>query len=954
MDNYSFLNSSDPIVIEDLYKQFRNNPQAIDPSWRRFFEGFDFAAKDYKPEHKHQVVTSNEFKVVSLIDDYRKRGHLFTLTNPVRKRRSYAPTLDIENFGLTSKDLDTVFEAGNEIGIGPARLSKIVETLQETYCRTFGAEFMFIRNIELVDWLLKKMEPVQNKPSYTAEEKRFILQKLDRAVNFEKFSHIKFPGQKRFSLEGCESLIPALDAILEKGAELGTKELVIGMAHRGRLNVLANTLRKPYQDIFSEFEGKEYEDESLLGDVKYHMGHTIERKATNGESLKLTLSPNPSHLEAVNPIVEGIARAKIDLIYQGDMKKVVPILIHGDASIAGQGIVYEVAQMSELKGYRTGGTIHLVINNQVGFTTDYLDGRSSIYCTDIAKVTQSPVFHVNGDDPEAVVYAVQMAMEIREKFNKDVYVDLLCYRKYGHNEGDEPRFTQPLLYKAIEKHPNTRDIYAKQLIAEGVITQQAVDEMEKRHLDILEESLKISHEQQKTQITNFLNETWKDIRKATKADFLQSPQTGFPKEQLDVIATKLTSLPKELKFFRKTMRLQDQRHKLYFEDKKVDWALAELLAYGSLLVEGHPVRLSGQDVARGTFSHRHAMLRVEDSEQEYVPLNNLNSNQAKFDVYNSLLSEYGVLGFEYGYSLASPFTLTIWEAQFGDFNNGAQIIFDQFISSAEEKWNVMNDLVVLLPHGYEGQGPEHSSARIERFLTLCAENNIQVANCTTPANFFHILRRQLNRPFRKPLIIFTPKSLLRHHRCISDIDELVQGQFREVIDDEYVTVEKVKKVIFCSGKIYYDLLEEREAKYDDTVALVRLEQLYPLPKDQIKAIVAKYVNAQFHIWVQEEPLNMGAWRYIEHACTEIRLGLVARPESGSPATGSSKFHVIRHQKILDKAFNACDCPLVDEDCGMICIGNRWMSFEQELKDMKVDMIDSKFHSAERKLKANEE
>ncbi|MDD3700161.1 MAG: 2-oxoglutarate dehydrogenase E1 component [Bacteroidales bacterium] len=954
MDNYSFLNSSDPIVIEDLYKQFRNNPQAIDPSWRRFFEGFDFAAKDYKPEHKHQVVTSNEFKVVSLIDDYRKRGHLFTLTNPVRKRRSYAPTLDIENFGLTSKDLDTVFEAGNEIGIGPARLSKIVETLQETYCRTFGAEFMFIRNIELVDWLLKKMEPVQNKPSYTAEEKRFILQKLDRAVNFEKFSHIKFPGQKRFSLEGCESLIPALDAILEKGAELGTKELVIGMAHRGRLNVLANTLRKPYQDIFSEFEGKEYEDESLLGDVKYHMGHTIERKATNGESLKLTLSPNPSHLEAVNPIVEGIARAKIDLIYQGDMKKVVPILIHGDASIAGQGIVYEVAQMSELKGYRTGGTIHLVINNQVGFTTDYLDGRSSIYCTDIAKVTQSPVFHVNGDDPEAVVYAVQMAMEIREKFNKDVYVDLLCYRKYGHNEGDEPRFTQPLLYKAIEKHPNTRDIYAKQLIAEGVITQQAVDEMEKRHLDILEESLKISHEQQKTQITNFLNETWKDIRKATKADFLQSPQTGFPKEQLDAIATKLTSLPKELKFFRKTMRLQDQRHKLYFEDKKVDWALAELLAYGSLLVEGHPVRLSGQDVARGTFSHRHAMLRVEDSEQEYVPLNNLNSNQAKFDVYNSLLSEYGVLGFEYGYSLASPFTLTIWEAQFGDFNNGAQIIFDQFISSAEEKWNVMNDLVVLLPHGYEGQGPEHSSARIERFLTLCAENNIQVANCTTPANFFHILRRQLNRPFRKPLIIFTPKSLLRHHRCISDIDELVQGQFREVIDDEYVTVEKVKKVIFCSGKIYYDLLEEREAKYDDTVALVRLEQLYPLPKDQIKAIVAKYVNAQFHIWVQEEPLNMGAWRYIEHACTEIRLGLVARPESGSPATGSSKFHVIRHQKILDKAFNACDCPLVDEDCGMICIGNRWMSFEQELKDMKVDMIDSKFHSAERKLKANEE
>jgi 2-oxoglutarate dehydrogenase E1 component len=950
MDNYTFLNSSDPSIIEGLYQQFKANPDSVDAEWRKFFEGFDFAVKSYAPGPKPDIKTSSEFKVLSLIDEYRKRGHLFTETNPVRKRRQYFPTLDIENFGLTQKDLDTVFEAGNEIGLGAAPLRKIIEALHQTYCRSLGAEFMYIRNAEIIHWILKKMESSRNMPKHTVADKKYILQKLDRAVNFEKFIHKKFPGQKRFSLEGAESLIPALDAIMEKGAELGTIEFVIGMAHRGRLNVLTNIMRKPYLEIFSEFEGKEYEDETLLGDVKYHLGYTAERRATNGKIVKLTLSPNPSHLEAVNPVVEGIARAKTDLIYNGDYKKVTPVLIHGDASIAGQGIIYEGAQMSELKGYKTGGTIHLVINNQIGFTTDYLDARSSIYCTDVAKVTQSPVFHVNGDDPEAVVYAVQMALEFREKFHKDVYVDLLCYRKYGHNEGDEPRFTQPILYKVIEKHPNPREIYAKRLLEEGVISQEEIDALEAKHLNTLEESLTGARKKEKSHITNFLKSTWEGIRKATKEDFLQSPETGFEKEKLKAIALKLTQLPEDLNFFRKTIKLQEQRYDMVFNQNQVDWAMGELLAYGSLLTEAHPVRLSGQDVARGTFSHRHAVLRVEDSEQEYTPLRNLGAGQAPFEIYNSLLSEYGVLGFEYGYALASPNTLTIWEAQFGDFNNGAQIIFDQFISSAEEKWNVMNDLVVLLPHGYEGQGPEHSSGRIERFLTLCAENNIQVANCSTPANFFHILRRQLKRPFRKPLIIFTPKSLLRHPLCVSSLDELTQGRFLEVIDDKHAKVENIKKVIFCSGKIYYDLLEEKERRKDETIALVRLEQLYPLPKKQMNEVIAKYSSAKTYLWVQEEPLNMGAWRFIHHEFKDVNLRLIARPESGSPATGSSKFHVIRHQKIIDKAFESCDCPLVDRECGMICIGNKWRSFEKELKEMNVEMVDSKFHSAEKKLK----
>ncbi len=949
MDNYSFVHHADPAVIESLYQEYLTSPESVDSSWRAFFAGFDLAQKQY-PVLPGNHSTSDEFNVINLINDYRRRGHLFTTTNPVRKRRTYLPTLDIENYGLTAKNLDQFFYAGEKVGIGKSKLRDIISFLQETYCRNIGVEYLFIRDLEIVNWLQTRFEKTQNHPNFNPEEKKYILTKLLRAVYFEKFLQKKFPGQKRFSLEGAESLIPALDAVMEKGSELGIKEFVIGMPHRGRLNVLTNIMRKPYQAIFSEFEGVEYDDEALLGDVKYHLGYTVNRKSTNGKEIKFTLSPNPSHLEAVNPVVEGITRAKIDEIYHGDATMIAPILIHGDASIAGQGVVYEVLQMQDLKGYSTGGTIHLVINNQIGFTTDYLDARSSTYCTDIAKITLSPVFHVNGDDPEALVYTIQTAMEFRNKFHKDVFIDILCYRRYGHNEGDEPRFTQPVLYKAIEKHPDPYELYKTQLINQGVISAEQCELEEKQFNEKLEANLEKAHDHKRTTINNFLAETWKDIRRATDDDFLNSPDTAIKKKDLQLITEKITDLPEGKNFFRKTIRLQEQRRKMVLDDNTFDWAMGELLAYGSLLQEGFAVRLSGQDVERGTFSHRHAVLRIDDSEEKYVPLNHISDNQARFDIFNSNLSEYGVLGFEYGYALASPNKLTIWEAQFGDFANTAQVIFDQFISSAEDKWNVMNDLVVLLPHGYEGQGPEHSSARMERYLTLAAENNFQVANCTTPANFFHLLRRQLYRPFRKPLIVFTPKSLLRHPLCVSNTSDFTAGGFKEVIDDETVNIENVKKIVFCNGKIYYDLLEEREKLNKKDIALVRIEQLYPFPTEKVLAIGKKYHNAKTTIWAQEEPANMGAWNFIYTSlANHVTIKLVARPASGSPATGSGKFHVIRKQKILDKVMDECNCPYLEQSCEMACIGNKWKQFEKELEELNIDKMDSKYHSGVRPL-----
>ncbi len=899
MDKHSYLSNADVSAIEEYYQQFLNNPDNVGEGWRKFFEGFEFARKNYDTELPEGF--DKEFKVIELINAYRSRGHLFTKTNPVRARRPYSPTLAIENFGLTNADLETVFQAGNDLGLGAASLKKIIEHLDKTYCQSIGVEFMYIRKPEEVSWIKERIER-NRKSTIDVAEKKHILHKLNQAVVFEQFLHKKFVGQKRFSLEGNEALIPALDALVEHGADFGIKEFIMGMAHRGRLNVLANIFNKSYENIFSEFEGKEYEDNLFDGDVKYHLGYSCDVTSDHGHKIHMTLAPNPSHLEVVAPVVEGITRSKIDL-YLKEESKIVPIIIHGDAAIAGQGIVYEVIQMAQLDGYRTGGSIHLVVNNQIGFTTNYLDARSSTYCTDVAKVTLSPVLHVNGDDVEAVVEAVKFAVEYRQAFHKDVFIDILGYRKYGHNEGDEPRFTQPILYKAISTHPNPRDIYMKRLVAEGIVSESEAKILEKEFETMLQDRLEESKQIEKAKITQFLRRTWKDVEYSKPGDLEKSVDSTFDKKKLTEIAKKISSLPKDKKFINKIVKLFDDRTKMITETNQLDWAMGELLAYATLLEEGYLVRISGQDVERGTFSHRHAVVKVEDSEEEYVPLKNISSKQAPFYIYNSLLSEYGVLGFEYGYGMATPHGLTIWEAQFGDFNNGAQIVIDQFLTAAEEKWMIQNGLVMLLPHGYEGQGAEHSSGRMERFLQLCAEDNMIVADCTTPANYFHLLRSQLKRKFRKPLVVFTPKSLLRHPKCVSPIEEMAAGSFQQVIDDPAISAKNVDTVVFCTGKFYYDLLAKKEEIGGaPNIALVRVEQLYPLPQKQLDKILAKYTKAKKFIWAQEEPENMGAWTFMLRHFITVKLEVIALAESGAPATGSSKMHVKRHNAIINKVF----------------------------------------------------
>ena len=899
MDKFSFLGAIHSNQIDEMYEMYIQDSQSVDESWRNFFSGFDFGNEVYSEEDQIPETFKKEFQVINLIDAYRKSGHLFTKTNPVRERRQYSPTLDIENFGLSEDDLDTVFQAGTQVLIGPSTLRDIVAHLKKVYCQSIGVEYMYIRKPDQVEWIKNRLHKNSNTPSFSLDQKKQILRKLNQAVAFENFLHTKYVGQKRFSLEGAESLIPAMDALIEHGAELGVEEFVMGMAHRGRLNVLANIFNKTYKEIFTEFEGVDYDDKLFSGDVKYHLGFTSEQKCNNSNNVKISLSPNPSHLEAVDPVVEGISRAKIDKQYNGDNKKLVPILIHGDAALAGQGVVYEVIQMAQLDGYKTGGTIHIVINNQIGFTTNYLDARSSTYCTDVGKVTLSPVFHVNGDDVEAVVHAVQMAVEYRQKFHKDVFIDLLCYRKYGHNEGDEPRFTQPLLYKTINKHPNPREIYNHQLINEGVVQANLVKEMEKEFKSFLQSRFDESKEIEKAHITPFLQKEWAGLTPASDNSFTQKVDTGVDVKTLKKIAKHLYDIPQVTQLFKKTQRLLNDQRKMVEDRNQLDWGTAELLAYGSLLNEGKSVRLSGQDVERGTFSHRHAILKLEESEQEICPLNSV-SKEAKFEAYNSLLSEYGVLGFDYGYAMARPNSLTIWEAQFGDFSNGGQIMIDQFISCAEDKWKIMNGLVMLLPHGYEGQGAEHSSARMERYLQMCAQNNMQMVNCTTPANFFHVLRRQLKRKFRKPLVVFTPKSLLRHPKCVSKIEDLSFGSFQELIIDEK-SDSQVKKLVFCSGKLYYELDAYRDKIGSKNVAIVRVEQLYPLPIDQITQTLKKY-KADKIIWAQEEPANMGAWTHILRSLRNIPFELVSRSESAATASGSSKRSALIQNKLIEQVF----------------------------------------------------
>lgn len=902
LDQFSFLNSIDIDYIDELHQRYLVDKRLVEPSWQSFFDGYEFSKFNYEQVDQIPINVLKEFRVINLINAYRSRGHLFTKTNPVRDRRKYNPTLEIKNFGLDNEDLLTVFQASEQVGLAPCTLNDIIIHLEQTYCQSIGIEYQYIRHPERVEWIRKNIE-LNNRPQFSKDQKKHILHKLNQATVFEQFLQKKFVGQKRFSIEGAESLIPALDVLIENGSNLGLKEFVVGMAHRGRLNVLANIFNKTYDKIFSEFDGKEYDDEVLFdGDVKYHLGITSEIETDNGNNVKITLSPNPSHLEAVDPVVEGITRSKIDRELNGDEKKILPILIHGDAAIAGQGIVYEVIQMAQLKGYRTGGTLHIVINNQVGFTTNYLDARSSTYCTDIGKSTLCPVFHVNGDDIEAVVQTLDIALRYRQEFSRDVFVDLLCYRKYGHNEGDEPKFTQPKLYKIIANHPNPREIYLKKLIDENVVNIEEGNQMEKEFDDMLQERLNDAKQIEKAKITNFLEDVWIGFRKSSPKDFENSPLTSVKESKLLELAKKMNSLPEGKKYFRKIVKLFDDRLKM-LESDKLDWAMGELLAYATLLDEGNSIRISGQDVERGTFSHRHAVVKTEDDEEEVVPLNLLSDHQGKFEIYNSLLSEYAVLGFDYGYAFNTPHGLTIWEAQFGDFFNGAQIIIDQFLSAAEDKWGTPNGLVMLLPHGYEGMGSEHSSARIERFLQLCAEENFQVANCTNPANYFHLLRRQMARPFRKPLVVFTPKKLLRYHRAVSSIKEMSNGSFKEVIDDSTAVVSKIKKVVICSGKFYYDLIEHYDTLKLENIAFVRLEQLYPFPDLQLKAIVDKYGNECKYLWAQEEPENMGPWSYILRKWKYSNITCFSREESGSPASGSPKVFERRHQEIINKVMS---------------------------------------------------
>jgi len=911
MDKYSFLNAAHTAYFADLYDQYLKNPDSVEPSWRAFFQGYDFGSESYgmegdiiegvsaqMPEH-----VQKEFRVVKLIDGYRNRGHLFTKTNPVRDRRQYEPSLDVVNFGLSQSDLDETFSAGEILGIGKQPLREIIRHLESIYCDSIGIEYMYIRKPKEILWIQNKLNINDNQPNFSSEEKKHILRKLNEAVSFESFLHTKYVGQKRFSLEGNESLIPALDSLIEDAAKHGVKEFVMGMAHRGRLSTLTNIFGKSAEDIFSEFDGKDYEQKVFDGDVKYHLGWTSDRDTEGGHKINLNIAPNPSHLETVGAVVEGIVRAKQDDKYSDNPSQVLPIIVHGDAAVAGQGLVYEIVQMAQLDGYKTNGTIHIVVNNQIGFTTNYLDARSSTYCTDVGKVTLSPVLHVNADDVEAVVHAMAFALHFRMKFKRDVFIDLLGYRKYGHNEGDEPRFTQPKLYKAIAKHKNPRDIYAEKLIAEGIIDNDYVSQLEKHYKDKLEENLEDSRKIAKTVITPFMDDKWANYKTVIEDKMLQPVDTTFSKSGLAKITKVISNLPKDKKFIRKIERLVQSRQKM-FDDDKLDWAMAEHLAYGTLLEEGFDVRISGQDVERGTFSHRHAVVKVEDSEEEILLLNDISEKQGRFFIYNSLLSEYGVVGFDYGYAMASPKTLVIWEAQFGDFSNGAQIMLDQYISAAEDKWKLQNGLVMLLPHGYEGQGAEHSSGRMERYLQLCAKDNMFVMDCTTPANMYHLLRKQMKAQFRKPLIVFTPKSLLRHPLVVSTVDEFANGSFQMIIDDATAKADQVKTLVFVTGKFYYDLLEQREELKRDDVALVRVEQLFPLPEKLIRKAIAKYKNADDIVWAQEEPRNMGAYSHMLMNLDEAKTFRAAsRRPYGAPAAGSSVRSKKRHKEVIDYVFD---------------------------------------------------
>ncbi len=916
-------------LVEEIRQRYEVDPRSVHESWADLFEQAappetplaeivrEAAARlapatgAATPAELAQLADRHA-RVLRLIHAFRARGHRIARTDPLGGTASYFPELDPAHYGLGHEDLERPYIAGDLPG-GPVQtLGVILDRLRRTYCGHVGVEFTHVQDPGRKMWLQRELEESENTREFSTGERLRILEKLSAAELFERFLHTKFIGQKRFSLEGAESLIPALETIVEDAPSHGVRELVVGMAHRGRLNVLSNILGKSLESIFSEFEDSPLTDSPYgSGDVKYHKGFSNDRRTASGDRVHLSLTANPSHLEAVDPVVEGRTRAKQMRAGDAEGETVVPVLVHGDAAFAGQGIVAETLNLANLNGYTTGGTIHIVVNNQIGFTTTPAEARSTLYCTDVAKMIQVPIFHVNGDDPEAVIHCVKLALAWRQRFGEDAVIDLVCYRRHGHNEGDDPSFTQPLLYEKIRNTVPVRQAYTEKLVRSGVLSETDVARIEADLNDQLQQALGVIQTRPPEPDEPY------DPR-GPWTGFARTPpevpiETGVPVEQLSQIAEVLGTVPPGFEVHRKLRKLLDRRRKVVTDNAPVDWATGEALAFGSLLLDGSSVRLSGQDSSRGTFSQRHAVLVDQRTGEEYAPLDHLSRTQSRFEVYDSHLSETAVLGFEYGYSLADPSTLTLWEAQFGDFANGAQIIIDQFITSAHVKWQRMSGLVMLLPHGYEGQGPEHSSARMERFLQLCAEHNLTVANCTTPAQYFHLLRRQQLRNYRVPLVIFTPKSLLRSPEATSLPEDFARGRFRPVLGDLEVTEpDRVRRVIFCSGKVFYDLRAHRaERGLEDAVALVRVEQLYPWPESDVAATVARYAKATEVFWAQEEPANMGPWTFVRERIQgallpDEKLGYAGRPASASPAVGSMRLHRRELRDLLDAAYHGLD------------------------------------------------
>ena len=944
----SFLYSANADFIAELFQRYSKDPAAIDASWRGFFDGLhqdaraalmEMTGASWAPSKAEKIIANeNEAKpaktsdapvsqqaildsirAIMMIRVYRVRGHLQAQLDPLGLTpQIHHPELDPKNYGFTDADYDHPIFLDGSLGLTQATLREIMARLQTTYCGHVGVEFMHIQDPAEKAWIQERMEASQSKPVYDTAAKRHLLQRLTAAEGFEKFLATKFVGAKRFGLEGGEAMIPALEAALSRAASLGLREVVVGMAHRGRLNMLTNMLGKSFTAMFSEFQGTTAYPDSFqgVGDVKYHLGVSVDSKFA-GQTVHLTMNANPSHLEWVNPVVTGRVRAKQQqrtgsrAINQEAMREVMPLLIHGDAAFAGQGIVAETLTLAGLKGYRTGGTLHFVINNQIGFTTAPHYSRSGSYCTDQAKTIQAPIFHVNGDDLEAVVHVCELAAEFRQTFNRDVVIDMVCYRRHGHNEGDEPAFTQPIMYGKIKNTPTTREIYAAQLVREGSVTQADADQINKDFLATLEQAFQASATYKPSK-ADWLEGKWQGLEVATGDD--RNGKTGVSRDTLREVGDALSRAPDNFNLNPKIAKQLETKREMMSTGEGIDWATAEALAFGSLAVEGTPIRLSGQDCGRGTFSQRHSVLVDQQDEHRYVPLNNIRPDQAQYNVHDSPLSEAAVMGFDYGFSLAEPNTLVCWEGQFGDFANTAQVFVDQFISSAETKWMRMSGLTLLLPHGYEGQGPEHSSARLERYLQMCGEDNIQVANCSTPANYFHILRRQMRRNFRKPLILMTPKSLLRHKMCVSSLSDMAENStFLNVIPESAQTMvddKKVRRVVMCSGKVYYDLLAARTERKITDVALVRLEQFYPFPTKYLGVELARYAKASEVVWCQEEPQNMGAWTFLDRRIEQTLVAIkhrvtrptyVGRCEAAATATGSLKRHNKEQAELVDKA-----------------------------------------------------